>query len=249
MCSRERRYGVNPEAPPRPCWFKVICGLLCCRLVVALTKHTEDGPRKRYIKEWRIYQQYLDVQEKQIQQEQQVGPLKPINHLPAPRGTRFSRKARKFGDRLREAANISNIRERLRRRQYQVKQGSPPPKSPPYCPHWHKARPKSQKAWTKVGTERLRVYEDGHVSRLERYEERLRDPNSREARQKAAREASYSSTATTLCGAPLNPEAELVDMFERLWELERLYEQNELSEEDRVGRHWEEYSSTEGSMT
>ncbi|KAG6363395.1 hypothetical protein INS49_008494 [Diaporthe citri] len=181
----------------------------------------------------------MDDQEKQVQQEQ-----------------------KKFGDRLREVASISKIRERLRRRQYRVKQGSPPPKPPPYCPHWHKARPKPQKAWTKVGTERLRGYEDGFVSRLERYEERLQDPTSKEARQKAARGAGYSSTATTLCGAPVNPEAELVDMFERLRELERLYElsddddddeeeeeeeeeecagaRQEQSEEDR-----EEYSSTE----
>ncbi|KAL2290715.1 hypothetical protein FJTKL_14721 [Diaporthe vaccinii] len=171
----------------------------------------------------------MDDQEKQVQQEQ---------------------KAQKFGDRLREAASISNIRERLRRRQYRVKQGSPPPKPPPYYPHWHKARPKPQKAWTKVGTERLRVHEDGYVSRLERYEERLRDPTSKESRQKAAREARYSSTATTLCRAPASPEAELVDMFERLWELKRLYEQQDELEEDRAEMmYWEEDSSTEGSIS
>lgn len=253
MCSREKRNGVNPEAPLRPCLFKIICGLFGCRLLVVLTKHTADGPRKRYIKEWRMYQQHMDDQEKQVQQEQKVSPLKPITNQPlppAPRGTRFSFKAQKFGDRLREAASISNIRERLRRRQYRVKQGSPPPKPPPYYPHWHKARPKPQKAWTKVGTERLRVYEDGYVSRLERYEERLRDPTSKESRQRAAREARYSSTATTLCGAPASPEAELVDMFERLWELKRLYEQQDELEEDRAEMmYWEEDSSTEGSIS
>lgn len=162
----------------------------------------------------------------------------------------------KFGDRLREAAGIFNIRERLRRRQYQVKQGSPPPKPPPPCPHWQKARPKPQKAWPKVGTERLRVYEDGYVSRLERYEERLRDPTSKEARQKAARQAGFSSMATTLRGAPVNPEAELVDTFERLYEPqdelpkeESARARREQPEEDRVEMRWEEYSSTKRSIS
>lgn len=162
----------------------------------------------------------------------------------------------KFGDRLREAAGIFNIRERLRRRQYQVKQGSPPPKPPPHCPHWQKARPKPQKAWPKVGTERLRVYEDGYVSRLERYEERLRDPTSKEARQKAARQAGFSSMATTLRGAPMNPEAELVDTFERLYEPqdelpkeESARARREQPEEDRVEMRWEEYSSTKRSTS
>lgn len=204
----------------------------------------------------------MDDQEKEVQQEQKVSPLKPINHPPSPRGTRFSYKTQKFGDRLREAVSISNIRERLRRRQYRAKQGSPSPKPPPYCPHWHKARPKAQKAWIKIGTERLRVYEDGHVSRLERYEERLRDPTSKEAKQKAAREAGYSSTATTLCSGPVNPEGELVGMFERLRGLEGLCEPRdgleeeeragagqEQPEEDRAVMPREEYPSVKGSMS
>ncbi|KAK7741473.1 hypothetical protein SLS63_001028 [Diaporthe eres] len=207
-------------------------------LLVLSTKRTKVGPRKRYIKERRIYQQYMDDRDKQAQQEQ-----------------------KNFRNRLHEAASTSNVRERLRRRQDRVKQGSPPPQPPLYCPHWHKARPEPQKAWTKIGTERLGAYEDGHVSRLERYEGRLRDPTSKEARQKAARETRYSSRATTLCGAPVSPEAELVDMFDRLWELKRLYEQqDELSEEgagarqeqleeNRAEMHQDEDSSTEGSMS
>ncbi|KAK7719663.1 hypothetical protein SLS64_001842 [Diaporthe eres] len=230
-------------------------------LLVLSTKRTKVGPRKRYIKERRIYQQYMDDRDKQAQQEQKVSPLKPRNHPPAPRGTRFSCKTQNFRNRLHEAASTSNVRERLRRRQDRVKQGSPPPQPPLYCPHWHKARPEPQKAWTKIGTERLGAYEDGHVSRLERYEGRLRDPTSKEARQKAARETRYSSRATTLCGAPVSPEAELVDMFDRLWELKRLYEQqDELSEEgagarqeqleeNRAEMHQDEDSSTEGSMS
>ena len=84
----------------------------------------------------------------------------------------------------------------------------------------------------KVGTERLRAYEPGYVSRLERYEQRLLDPTWKEARHEAAHEAArnagYSSTATTVCGGPAaNPEAELAElaelvaMFERLRALER----------------------------
>ncbi|KKY38287.1 hypothetical protein UCDDA912_g01605 [Diaporthe ampelina] len=150
----------------------------------------------------------MDEQEKQEQQEQ-----------------------KKFTERLREAASISNIRQRLRRRRYRVREGDLPPEPEPlpYCPHWHKARAKPQKAWMKVGTERLRAYEPGYVSRLERYEQRLLDPTWKEARHEAAHEAArnagYSSTATTVCGGPAaNPEAELaelVEMFERLRALER----------------------------
>lgn len=133
---------------------------------------------------------------------------------------------------------------------------------PPYCPHWHKARAKPQKAWTKVRNERLRVYEPGHKSRLERYEERLLDPTSKEARHKAAREAGYSSTATTLCGAPTDPEADLVSMFGKLRELETWNEQVvEVLAEERVGALEEqleedgaemyrvEHSSTEGLIS
>lgn len=133
---------------------------------------------------------------------------------------------------------------------------------PPYCPHWHKARAKPQKAWTKVRNERLRVYEPGHKSRLERYEERLLDPTSKEARHKAAREAGYSSTATTLCGAPTDPEADLVSMFGKLRELERWNEHvAEMLSEERAGELGEqlgqdgaemygvEHSSTEGLIS
>lgn len=133
---------------------------------------------------------------------------------------------------------------------------------PPYCPHWHNARPKPQKAWTKVRTERLRVYEPGHKSRLERYEERLLDPTSKESRYKAARKAGYSSTATTLCGAPTDPEADLVSLFGKLQELERWNEQvvEMLSEEraEELGQQRKEdgeemyrfeHSSTEGLIS
>lgn len=225
-----------------------------------MTKHTEDAPRKRYIREWRIYQQYMDDQEKQEQEKQKVSHLNPSRPSG---GLKFSHKTQTTTERLHEVASISNIRQRLHRRRYQVKEGSPPPKPPPYCPHWHKARPKPQKAWTKVRTERLRVYEPGHKSRLERYEERLLDPTSKESRHKAAREAGYSSTATTLCGAPTDPEADLVSMFGKLRELERWNDQvvGMLSEEERDGTldghqgedgeemYRGEHSSTEGLIS
>lgn len=224
-----------------------------------MTKHTEDGPRKRYIREWRIYQQYMDDQEKQEQEKQKVShpnPSRPSG------GLKFSHKTQKITKRLREVASVSNIQQRLHRRRYQVKEGSPPPKPPPYCPHWHKAQPKPQKAWTKVRTERLRVYEPGHKSRLERYEERLLDPTSKESGYKAAREAGYSSTATTLCGAPTNPEADLVSMFGKLRDLERWNDQvvGMLSEErdealeeqlgeDGANMYRGQHSSTEGLLS
>lgn len=246
MCSREKRYGVNPAAPPRPCLFMIICGLLCSRLIAAMTKHTEDAPRKRYIREWRIYQQYMDDQEKQEQEKQKVSHPNPSR--PSLGRLKSSHKTQTITDRLREVASVRNIRQRLHRRRYQVKEGSPPPKPPPYCPHWHKARPKPQKAWTKVRTERLRVYEPGHKSRLERYEERLLDPTSKESRYKAARGAGYSSTATTLCGAPTDPETELVSMFGKLRELERWNEQVVEMSEEGVGELEEQLGQDEGEM-
>lgn len=202
----------------------------------------------------------MDDQEKQEQDKHKVShpnPSRPSG------GLKFSHQTQSITDRLHEVASVSRIRQRLHRRRYRVKEGSPPPKPPPYCPHWHKARAKPQKAWTKVRTERLRVYEPGHKSRLERYEERLLDPASKESRYKAAREAGYSSTATTLCGVPTDPEAELVSMFGKLRELERWNEQvvGILSEEERdgalEGQLWEdgagvhgiEHSSTEGLIS
>lgn len=242
MCSQEKRYGVNPAAPPRPCLFKIICGHFCCRLVVALTKRAEDSLRKRYLKESRVYQQYMEDQEKQMQREQKVSISSPSR---PPGSTIFSPNEQKFTQRLREAAGLSGFRLRLRRCQYRVSEGSSPPEPPPYCPHWDNARPKPQKTWRKVGTERLRVYEPGCKSRLERYEERLLDPKSKEARQKAVREAGYSSTTTTLCAGPTNPEAEPVSMFDRLWELEgRSRALGEQSEEHWEEIYWDERSST-----
>lgn len=100
------------------------------------------------------------------------------------------------------------------------------------------------------GTERLRVYEPGCKSRLERYEERLLDPTSKEARQKAVRKIGYSSTATTLCGGPENPEAELVSMFERLRELEeRARVVEEQPEEHGEEIYWDGCSSTKVSTS
>lgn len=201
----------------------------------------------------------MDDQEKQEQEKHKVShpnPSRPSG------GLKFSHKTQTITDRLHEAASVSNIRQRLHRRRYRVKEGSPPPRPPPYCPHWHKARPKPQKAWTKVRTERLRVYEPGHKSRLERYEERLLDPTSKESRYKAAREAGYSSTATTLCGVPTDPEADLVSMFGKLRELERWNEQvAEMLSEERDGAlegqpgeagaemYRVEHSSTEGLIS
>lgn len=83
MCSRKQRHGVNPAAPPTPCFFMIICGLLCSRLVAAMTEHTEDGHRKRYLREWRIYQQYMGDQEKQEEKIKKVScpnPSRPQRH-------------------------------------------------------------------------------------------------------------------------------------------------------------------------
>jgi hypothetical protein len=184
MSSREIPGVVRPVTPPKQCVFKIVCSFLGCRLLANLTRSTLDAPRKRYIKELKVYQQCMDDQEKQERGEQQVSFSTPAS---PPVCARFSSEIQTFTKRLRVGVkDFYNVRQRHRRRRHAIKEGSPPPRRPPCCPHWDDARPRKCEAQTKRGTERLRVYEPGQRSRLERYEERLRDPTSKEARRKAA---------------------------------------------------------------
>lgn len=59
------------------------------------------------------------------------------------------------------------------------------------------------------------------MNRLERYEERLRDPTSKEARQKAACEARRRSTGTTLSDRRDKVDAKMESLYRRLRDIER----------------------------
>lgn len=166
-----------------------------------------------------MYRQYMDDQEKQEREGQKASCSAPTS---PPEFGKYSSLVRTFKERLREGpGDFFNVQKRLRRHRYAVKQGSPPPRRPPCCPHWDKAQPKTSKCRKHASQERLSVYEPGQRSRLERYEERLRDPTSKEARQKAAFEARFSSKATTVSGRPAELDTEMERISQRIREIER----------------------------
>lgn len=166
-----------------------------------------------------MYQQYIDDQEKQEREGQKVISSAPTS---PPECGRHSSLVQTFKERLREGAgDFLNVQKRLRRHRYAVKQGSPPPRRPPCCPHWDKARPKTNECRKHASQERLSVYEPGQRSRLDRYEERLRDPTSKEARQKAAFEARFSSKATNVSDRPVEVDAEMERISQRIRGIER----------------------------
>lgn len=151
------------------------------RVMVGLRKQIADGPQRGCTRRWSMDQQYTDDEEKQEQQEQKVSHSKSSTRPSG--GTVFSCKRSRLVERFREATSISNILPRLRRRRFRVKQGIPPAKHP-------------------------EAHSQGHITRLERSEERLLDPKSKRARQNAAR-------------GPVDYEAELACMSDRLQVLER----------------------------
>lgn len=218
ISSRESLGAARPATrPPKQSSFKIYGAFLSCRLLGIVSSSTLDMPRKRYSKEQKVYQQYMEDQEKHEKNEQKVSSSVPPT---ATRCTRFSFSTQKFTERLREGAKeIFNIRQRLRRHRYAVKPGSPPPRQPPCCPHWDKERPKktskSQQKKKSGSYESLRVYKPGQMSRRERCEARLRDPTSKEARRKAACEqARRSSTATNYASSGRSEE---VDAEMEMW--------------------------------
>lgn len=78
MSSNESLSAVKPATPPqKQCTFKLACGLLSCRLVEKLSRPTLDGPRKRYVKERKVYQQCTNDQEKPARDEQKVSSSTP----------------------------------------------------------------------------------------------------------------------------------------------------------------------------
>ncbi|KAL1870486.1 hypothetical protein Daus18300_005174 [Diaporthe australafricana] len=215
------------KSPTKP-FFKIVCRVLVCRLGASLSSKTSDGPRKRYVKEWRIYQQYMGDQEQKEQQNQDLSsspsPSSPLaSATEATRSMGCLSKIGKCTEHARELASISNIRLKFRRRKYRVKKGSPPPKPPPYCPHWHKPRHKPTKA---RGTERLRVRTEGYMSRLEKYEASLRQSELKKARSDlCSHTAELHSLATTSSAQTPDLEAELQSLSKQLQELEIRNEQ------------------------
>lgn len=174
----------------------------------------------------------MDEQEQQAPQNKEASasstmPASPLEKdRKARRPIRFLSKMRECRDRICEAASISKIRQKLRRRRYRVRKGDPAPKPPPYCPHWHKPRYKVEKAYMKIGTERLRVYTPGHKTRLEKYEERMREAELKEARLNVGCHSSESnSQATTLTAQQADLEAELESLSKQLQESEFRNEQ------------------------
>ncbi|KUI54018.1 hypothetical protein VP1G_01512 [Cytospora mali] len=177
------------------CSVKHSGAMIALRLVAPLTMRDENQQRRKYIKEQKSYQKYLEEEDQEQRVEQETAPHADANtsvpSLPPPSppsppppanttdGTTdeaspaegASSWLKRCGKRLCEVVSNLKPKKIFRRPGRAGKNDMASTMEPPrYMPHWHHPRPKPTPAWAKIGTETEppRPHPYGHRSRTQR---------------------------------------------------------------------------------